>query len=99
MSSASGSKPSSPLRNSEHGIRKTEHATRETQEASHVTDPLSPLLVTSIAALLQRTFHPDTVRQRTRTLARGERIVPLDLVERLEEQGYEPEAQVTQKGE
>ena len=37
--------------------------------------------------------------QRTRTLARGDRIDPLDLVEWLEEQGYEPEAQVTQKGE
>ncbi len=36
---------------------------------------------------------------RTRTLKRGDRIEPLDLVEWLEEQGYEPEAQVTQKGE
>jgi transcription-repair coupling factor (superfamily II helicase) len=32
-------------------------------------------------------------------LKRGERIDPLDLVEWLETQGYEPEAQVTQKGE
>ena len=36
---------------------------------------------------------------RTRTLARGDKINPLDLIEWLEEQGYEPEAQVTQKGE
>src|SRR5207302_8966485 len=36
---------------------------------------------------------------RTRTLQRGQIIEPLDLVEWLEEQGYEPEAQVTQKGE
>ncbi len=36
---------------------------------------------------------------RTRVLNRGHRIEPLDLVEWLEEQGYEPEAQVTQKGE
>jgi transcription-repair coupling factor (superfamily II helicase) len=32
-------------------------------------------------------------------LQRGDRANPLDLVEWLEEQGYEPEAQVTQKGE
>ena len=32
-------------------------------------------------------------------MKRGDRIEPLDLVEWLEEQGYEPEAQVTQKGE
>jgi len=32
-------------------------------------------------------------------LKRGDRVEPLDLVEWLEEQGYEPEAQVTQKGE
>ena len=36
---------------------------------------------------------------RTRELKRGDKIPPLDLVEFLEEQGYEPEAQVTQKGE
>src|SRR5207247_2589485 len=39
------------------------------------------------------------LRARTRALVRGDRINPLDLVEWLEEQGYEPEAQVTQKGE
>jgi transcription-repair coupling factor (superfamily II helicase) len=58
-----------------------------------------PLLVTSLAALLQRTFPPEMLRRGTRTTARGDRIDPLDLVEWLEEQGYEPEAQVTQKGE
>jgi transcription-repair coupling factor (superfamily II helicase) len=55
--------------------------------------------VTSVVALLQRTFPAEAVRERTRTLKRGDRIDPLDLVEWLEEQGYEPEAQVTQKGE
>ena len=59
----------------------------------------TPLIVTSLAALLQRTFPRETLRARTRRVARGERIEPLDLVEWLEEQGYEPEAQVTQKGE
>ena len=39
------------------------------------------------------------IEQRTREVNRGDRIDPLDLVEWLEEQGYEPEAQVTQKGE
>ena len=39
------------------------------------------------------------LRERTRALARGDKINPLDLVEWLEEQGYEPEAQVTHKGE
>ncbi len=57
------------------------------------------LIVTSVAALLQRTFSPDDLRQRIRPLARGDRADPLDLVEWLEAQGYEPEAQVTQKGD
>jgi transcription-repair coupling factor (superfamily II helicase) len=48
---------------------------------------------------MQRTFAPDVVRARTRMLSRGDRIEPLDLIEWLEAQGYEPEAQVTQKGE
>jgi transcription-repair coupling factor (superfamily II helicase) len=68
-----------------------QHATRNTQHA--------PLLVTSITALLQRTFPQKAIAARTRALTRGERIDPLDLVEWLEAQGYEPEAQVTQKGE
>jgi transcription-repair coupling factor (superfamily II helicase) len=59
----------------------------------------SPLIVTSVVALLQRTFPPEELRHRTRMLERGVRLDPLDLIEWLEEQGYEPEAQVTQKGE
>jgi transcription-repair coupling factor (superfamily II helicase) len=69
----------------------TQHATRNT--------PQAPLVVTSVVALLQRTFPAGAVRERTRTLTRGDRVDPLDLVEWLEAQGYEPEAQVTQKGE
>ncbi len=57
------------------------------------------LIVTSVTALLQKTFAPDDLNGRARTLARGDRAEPLDLVEWLEAQGYEPEAQVTQKGE
>src|ERR1017187_4107308 len=66
-------------------------ATRNTQHA--------PLVVTSVTALLQKTFPPGEIQKRTRTLARGDKINPLDLIEWLEERSYEPEAQVTQKGE
>jgi transcription-repair coupling factor (superfamily II helicase) len=59
----------------------------------------SKLLVTSIAALLQKTFPPGEIQKRTRIFERGSKIAPLDLIEFLEEQGYEPEAQVSQKGE
>jgi transcription-repair coupling factor (superfamily II helicase) len=69
-----------------------------THHASRITHP-APLVVTSVVALLQRTFPAGTVRDHTRALTRGDRVDPLDLVEWLEEQAYEPEAQVTQKGE
>ena len=59
----------------------------------------SEIIVTSVAALLQKTFPPDELAQRIRVLERGSQIAPLDLIEFLEAQGYEPEAQVTQKGE
>ena len=57
------------------------------------------LVVTSVAALLQRTLSKDYLQSHTRTVSRGDRINPLDLVEWLEDQGYEPEAQVNEKGE
>jgi len=57
------------------------------------------LIVTSVIALLQRTFTGKDLRNRTRTLRRGDTLNPLDLIEWLEEQGYEPESQVTGKGE
>jgi transcription-repair coupling factor (superfamily II helicase) len=57
------------------------------------------LVVTNVTALLQKTFSPEMLRNRTRVLQRGDKIAPLDLIEWLEEQSYEPEAQVTQKGE
>ncbi|HXA45895.1 MAG TPA: transcription-repair coupling factor, partial [Candidatus Angelobacter sp.] len=60
---------------------------------------ISRPLVTNVTALLQKTFPPGDIRQRNRPLKRGDKIAPLDLIEFLEEQGYEPEAQVTQKGE
>jgi transcription-repair coupling factor (superfamily II helicase) len=57
------------------------------------------VIVASVAALQQRTFPPAEVVARTRQLRSGEALVPLDLVEWLEAQGYEPEAKVTNKGE
>ena len=59
----------------------------------------SNLVVTSVAALLQKTFPSGEIYRRTQKLERDSKIAPLDLIEFLEEQGYEPEAQVSQKGE
>ena len=59
----------------------------------------SKFVVASVTALLQKTFPPDEIQKRTRAFERGSKIEPLDLIEWLEEQGYEPEAQVSQKGE
>lgn len=59
----------------------------------------APVIVTNVLALLQRTFAPPDLRRMTRHLQRGTKVDPLDLVEWLESVGYEPEAQVTQKGE
>ena len=58
-----------------------------------------PLVVTSVTAAQQRTFTPEDLDARTRTLVRGQTVDPLDLIEWLEAQGYEPEAQVSHKGE
>ena len=59
----------------------------------------APLIVTNATALVQLTFPPEEIRTRTRALSRGDAQDPSDLVDWLEGQGYEPEAQVTQKGE
>ena len=64
-----------------------------------INHPTSTLIVTSVSALLQKTFAPGDLKSRARHLTRGDSIAPLDLIEFLEEQGYEPEAQVSQKGE
>lgn len=60
---------------------------------------LPPIVVTSVTALMQKTYAPKDLTQRARRLQRGDKMAPLDLIEWLEEQGYEPEAQVSQKGE
>ena len=68
--------------------------------APSTSPPQAPgMVVANVVALLQRTFSAREMAARSRTLNRGDRIEPLDLVEWLEDQGYEPEAQVTQKGE
>ncbi|MDB6112485.1 MAG: mfd [Pedosphaera sp.] len=68
-------------------------------ETPAVRNGTAPMVVANVTALLQLTFPAGTIRERTRTFNRGDRIEPLDLVEWLEEQGYEPEAEVSQKGE
>jgi transcription-repair coupling factor (superfamily II helicase) len=68
-------------------------------DKSALRPPPAALVVTSVTALLQKTFPPGDIQNRTRALARGDKIAPLDLIEFLEAQGYEPEAQVSQKGE
>ncbi len=59
----------------------------------------APVVMTNIAALLQKTLTARKLEECTRAFKRGDSIDPLDLIEWLEEQGYEPEAQVTQRGE
>ncbi len=62
-------------------------------------NPQTTIVVTSVAALLQKTFAPADLNDRTRQILRGDKIAPLDFIEWLEQQGYEPEAQVSQRGE
>ena len=69
------------------------------QPESEISNFQSKIIVASVTALLQKTFPPGEIQSRTRALERGAKIAPLDLIEFLEEQGYEPEAQVSQKGE
>ncbi len=57
------------------------------------------ILVAAVPAVLQRTFALPELTARTRTLRRGDTCNPLDLIEWLEEVGYEPETQVSSKGE
>jgi len=59
----------------------------------------APVLTVTAVALMQRTLPPDDLKRRTRRLRLGDRLEPLDLIEWMEEQGYEPEAQVTRRGE
>ncbi len=60
--------------------------------------PVRPIVVANVTALLQKTFPPAELKRRIRHLRRGEALDPLDLIEWLEDQSYEAEAQVTEKG-
>jgi transcription-repair coupling factor (superfamily II helicase) len=66
---------------------------------THQGEGTGPTIVTNVTALLQKTFPPAELAAGTRLLKKDERIEPLDLIEWLEDHGYEPEAQVTSKGE
>ncbi|MCS7090860.1 MAG: transcription-repair coupling factor [Verrucomicrobiota bacterium] len=59
----------------------------------------APVVITCGTALLQRTFSPRELEDRLRHIRHGDRLDPFALVEWLESQGYEPEVQVTQRGE
>jgi transcription-repair coupling factor (superfamily II helicase) len=63
----------------------------------HQAGTEAPVVMTNIAALLQKTLTARKLEECTRAFKRGDSIDPLDLIEWLEEQGYEPEAQVTQR--
>ena len=63
------------------------------------SEKIAPMVVTTSVALMQRTYPPKTMAKRSRSLQRGETLDLLALIEWLETQGYEPEAQVTHKGE
>jgi transcription-repair coupling factor (superfamily II helicase) len=63
------------------------------------SDPTARIIVSTAPALMQRTFPPQHLRERMRVVAPGDRVEPLDMIDWLEQQGYEPEAQVTHKGE
>jgi transcription-repair coupling factor (superfamily II helicase) len=60
--------------------------------------PVWPIVVANVTALLQKTIAPAELKRRIRHLRRGEGLDPLDLIEWLEDQSYEAEAQVTEKG-
>jgi transcription-repair coupling factor (superfamily II helicase) len=66
--------------------------------AGHAPSAVPPVIVANVTALLQKTIPAAELKKRIRTLRQGESLNPLDLIEWLEEQFYEPEAQVTEKG-
>jgi transcription-repair coupling factor (superfamily II helicase) len=57
------------------------------------------VVVANVVALLQKTMPLAELQKRIRFLRRGESLNPLDLIEWLEEQAYESEVQVAEKGQ
>lgn len=66
---------------------------------SHAVPEKGSLIVGTVVALMQKTYMPGHIARHTRVVSRRDQIDPLDLVEWLEDEGYEPEAQVNHKGE
>ncbi len=71
----------------------------ETLVALQTPTDATLVIVASVAALLQPTLTADDLMRRIRRLRQGETLNPLDLIEWLEAQDYEPEVQVSSKGE
>jgi transcription-repair coupling factor (superfamily II helicase) len=69
------------------------------QWTSQTEKSTAPMVVTTVTALLQKTFPAAALNARIRVLQKGDRLDPLDFIEWLEEQGYEPEVQVNHRGE
>ncbi len=63
-----------------------------------LTQNKAKIVVASVVALLEKTFPPAELKSRTRELRRGESMDPMDLIEWLEDQSYEAEVQVTERG-
>jgi transcription-repair coupling factor (superfamily II helicase) len=59
----------------------------------------APVVVTNVVALLQKTYPPAVLAERTRRFKRSHQADPMELAQWLQSQGYEPEAQVNHKGE
>ncbi len=60
--------------------------------------PNQTVIVANVTALLQKTIPSEELKKRTRHLRQKAALNPLDLIEWLEDQSYEAEAQVTEKG-
>jgi transcription-repair coupling factor (superfamily II helicase) len=66
---------------------------------SQASSERPPLVVASVTALIQKTFARQALVDRIRTVRPGDNMDPRKLMEWLQNQGYEPEAQVNHKGE
>lgn len=56
-------------------------------------------IVASVQAILQKTFRPEWLKDQVREIKVGDELDPLDLIEWLEEEGYQSEVQVSGKGQ
>lgn len=56
-------------------------------------------VVASIQSILQRTLSPEWLKSQLRDIQIGDEIDPLDLIEWLEDKGYQSEVQISSKGQ